>query len=438
MVTLRKPTAPTAEAIDRFCAHFDDLFARLAERTALRHYLIGLLLPRERNKTLTELAALVPGADRQRLHHFLHDAPWDSAALNARRLELWQQHPDLGPHANGVLIIDETGDRKRGRGIVLAAQQYIGKLGHTANGVVSVTSHWADGTLHVPLGVRPYRPAARLAKGKADPAFATKPALAWELIEEARAAGVPFRAVVADCVYGENPKLEGRLRAARIRYVLALRPRHGTWQVVDDPAHPPAFTPAEAAARLPLERWQRLVLTDSHRRPLVRYVAELELGPCYGPDRGTRLIAATADPKALKPESTWFMAANLSVAEADTAEVYRIYRLRDWIEHYYKPAKHELGWADFQVRSEKAIVRHWQLVMLAFTFSLLAAAPAEQEEEAPPGDSGTAAGGKSATADRLAVHTAAGPQLAVPVGAPAGVLAPLVDRSAPAGTGGAA
>jgi hypothetical protein len=93
---------------------------------------------------------------------------------------------------------------------------------------------------------------------------------------------VPFRAVAADCVYGENPRLEGRLRAARIRYVLALRPRHGTWQAVDDPAHPPAFTPAGAAARLPLRRWRRLVLTGSHHRPLVRYVAWLELGPCYG------------------------------------------------------------------------------------------------------------------------------------------------------------
>lgn len=395
-----------------------------------------MLLPRERNKTLTELAALVPDTDRQRLHHFLHDAPWDPAALNTRRLDLWQEHPALGPHTNGVLIVDETGDRKRGQGSVLAAQQYLGRLGHTANGVVSVTSPWADGTVHVPLGVRPYRPAARLPRGKGDPAFATKPELAWELIGEARAAGVPFWAVVADCVYGENPKLEGRLRAARIRYVLALRPSHGTWQWVEDPAHLPAFTPAEAAARLPLKCWRRLVLTDSHGKPLVRYVAELELGVCYGPTRGTRLIAASAEPTVLKAESTWFMATNLSVAEADAAQVYRIYRLRDWIEHYYKPIKHELDWADFQVRSEKAIVRHWQLVMLAFTFSLLAAAPTGQAEEASPGDDGSAAGGKSATPDHLAGHAAAGPQLAVSLGAPVAVLAPLVDRSASVRTGG--
>jgi SRSO17 transposase len=71
----RKPTPPTTEAIDTFCAAFDDLFGRYEERRALRQYLIGLLLPREHNKTLVELASIVPGTNRQALHHFLHDAP---------------------------------------------------------------------------------------------------------------------------------------------------------------------------------------------------------------------------------------------------------------------------------------------------------------------------------------------------------------------------
>ena len=93
MPTPRKPTRPTTEAIDQFCAHFDDVLPRFEERTALRQYLIGLLLPREHNKTLVELGAIVPGADRQRLHQFLHDAPWDADALNRRRLQLWQAHP---------------------------------------------------------------------------------------------------------------------------------------------------------------------------------------------------------------------------------------------------------------------------------------------------------------------------------------------------------
>ena len=119
----------------------------------------------------------MPGADRQRLQQFLVEAHGEAEALNQRRLALWQAHPWLGPHAGGVLLVDETGDPKRGHRIVLAAQQHLGKPGmwHVAVGVVALTSHRTDGSLHVPLGVRPYRPASRLPKGRTDPAFRTKP-----------------------------------------------------------------------------------------------------------------------------------------------------------------------------------------------------------------------------------------------------------------------
>jgi hypothetical protein len=119
------------------------------------------------------------------------------------------------------------------------------------------------------------------------------------LIAEARAAEIPFRLVVADCIYGENPTLEGRLGAAKIPYVLAIRPSHGTWQLVEDEANPPAFTPHDAALRVPLDQWQRTVRLDSHGKEVVRYVAQLALPPSYGPDRPVRLIAASKDPATL-------------------------------------------------------------------------------------------------------------------------------------------
>src|SRR5262249_19559732 len=147
--------------------------------------------------------------------------------------------------------------------------------------------------------------------------------------------------------------------------------------------------------------------------------------------------AATDDPAALKADSTWFMSTNLTPAEADPAQVYCVYRLRDWIEHYYKPAKHELGWADFQVRPERAIVRHWHLVMLAFTFSLLAGAPAPPAAAPPatellPPPTG-APGGKIGAAPRLASHAARRARVAVPLGAPPTLLGPLEHSPAPAG-----
>src|SRR5258707_15784363 len=183
---------------------------------------------------------------------------------------------------------------------------------------------------------------------------------------------------------------------------MGLKPSHGTWQQVDDPANPPAFTPAEAAARLPLAAWERTVRFDSHGQELVRSIAELELGTTYGPDTGIRLVAATLDPTQLKPESTWYLATSLPLALVSAEQVYELYRLRDWIEHYYKPVKHELGWADYQVRTEQAIVRHWQLVLLAYTFSLLAGAvptapptpPAAAAAAASSSDHASTGGGK--------------------------------------------
>jgi Transposase DDE domain len=186
--------------------------------------------------------------------------------------------------------------------------------------------------------------------------------------------------VVADSIYGENAELEAKLFAAQFPYIMGLRPSHGVWQFVEDEAHPPAFTPAEAAARLPREAWQRKVRFDSHGKELARSIVELELGTSDSPTKSVRLIAATLDPRQVKPESTWYLATSLPLARVSAEQVYEIYRLRDWIEHYYKPVKHELGWADYQMRPERAIVRHWQLVMLAYTFSLLVGALPEGEE----------------------------------------------------------
>ena len=107
----------------------------------------------------------------------------------------------------------------------------------------------------------------------------------------------------------------------------------------------------------------------------------------------------------------------------------------------YKPAQHELGWADYQMRSEPAIVRHWQLVLLAFTFSLLVGAvpgPSPSATSASPTaippvvTSEHVAGGtirpRLRGAGRLERHAAPSAGVALPVGTPAGVLATLVAQ----------
>ena len=52
-----------------------------------------------------------------------------------------------------------------------------------------------------------------------------------------------------------------------------------------------------------------------------------------------------------------------------SAEVTRIYAVRNWTGQSCKQVKDELGWAGFQVRSDLAIRRHQALVNCAFSFS---------------------------------------------------------------------
>lgn len=47
-------------ALETFTKSFDDLFERRNQRDSFRRYLEGLLLPSERNKTLTGLANAEP------------------------------------------------------------------------------------------------------------------------------------------------------------------------------------------------------------------------------------------------------------------------------------------------------------------------------------------------------------------------------------------
>jgi hypothetical protein len=54
--------------------------------------------------------------------------------------------------------------------------------------------------------------------------------------------------------------------------------------------------------------------------------------------------------------------------QADRTAIVRLYGLGNWVEQGDKQVTGELGWADFQVRTDRAIRRHWTLVCCAFLF----------------------------------------------------------------------
>src|SRR5215471_3616363 len=215
-MTARRPCPAAPGPLEGYAARFDDVFGSLAQRRGFREYLAGLLAPRDRNKTLTALAGAEPvtGAQHrsvQRLQFFLSESRWDADQVNSRRLELLLADPATAPHGGGVLVLDDSGDRKDGTATAHVGHQWLGRLGKTGNGVVTVTTVWAGERLYYPVHAVPYTPARHFTRGKNDPGFRTKPAIGAELAIRAREAGFAFRAVAADSAYGDQDGFRAEL-----------------------------------------------------------------------------------------------------------------------------------------------------------------------------------------------------------------------------------
>jgi hypothetical protein len=449
-MTRHRPCPAAPGPLEEYAARFDDLFSRLAQRRGFREYLAGLLAPRDRNKTLTALAGAEPVAGAghravQRLQFFLSESRWDPEQVNGRRLELLLGDPATAPHGGGVLVIDDSGDRKDGTKTAHVGHQWLGRYGKTDNGVVTVTTVWADERLYYPVHAVPYTPARHFPKGKGDPGFRTKLAIGADLAAKARAAGFVFRAVAADSAYGDQDGFRGELAEAGLPFVMALKPRRGTWAYGAD-----AHTPVDAARALAWHGpddpgdWQAVTRAFRDGRTETWYAAGAALG-WWGPDGARRLVVATADPATLPDKATWYLVTNLPRPgsprqagsphpAASLAEVVRIYGIRHWIEQSYKQVKDELGWADFQVRSDVAIRRHQALVNCAFCFcwaTWFADHPPQHDSAAPRPEPGRGERGhprrRPAAGAVMATGTARGARLAFPLDRTAALVAGMVE-----------
>jgi len=94
--------------------------------------------------------------------------PWQVEQFRARRLELIKQ---LVGKRSIILCIDETGDKKW-KSTDYVAKQYIGNLGKTDNGIVSVNAYAVVDNITYPLLFKIFKPLSRLQPGDV---YKTKP-----------------------------------------------------------------------------------------------------------------------------------------------------------------------------------------------------------------------------------------------------------------------
>ena len=216
-------------------------FTRHEPRRHAASLMLGLLSDLDR-KNCWSIAEHRGAKTPDALQHLLSRSVWDADLI---RDDLRGYVIDNLGDPSAVLVVDETGDLKKGSHSVGVQRQYTGTAGRIENSQVAVYLAYASPTGHALIDRALYLPqswtdvpgrctAAGIPKGTG---FATKPALATAMITAALNAGTPASWVAGDEVYGADPTLRKTLEDRGVGYVLAIASNrrvttgNGTWQV---------------------------------------------------------------------------------------------------------------------------------------------------------------------------------------------------------------
>jgi len=332
-----------------------------------RCYVSGLLMEEPR-KNMERMEEYVEDCEYQAIQQFLTDSPWDDQALQVRIAQ--DVSREIGG-TNAVLCIDETAITKKGDMSVGVARQHNGRLGKTDNCQVGVFATLANGKFGCIVGKRLYLPKKWTTdKARCDQAgipkdrrtFKTKPQLALELVDEAIAAGVKFRYVGADALYGNNPQLLRGLMERKIKFIADVHMNQGIYTEDPEPYLPrrrtsigPKYknlrcrgivqTVKSIVSSIEDRQWRDIPVRESTKGTLFHKAFHRQVWLWDGDERKAQcwwLVIVKRDDGVIK--------AFISNANASTGqgELVRGHAQRFWIERSFQDAKTSLGMADYR------------------------------------------------------------------------------------------
>jgi SRSO17 transposase len=332
---------------------------------------LDALLGNEPRKTgwMRAEAAGDPGPWRQQA--LLGRGTWDADALRDIVRDYVVEHL---AEDDAVLVVDETGFLKQGKVSCGVARQYSGSAGKITNCQIGVFAAYVSDNGHAFIDRALYLPKAwtsdparmRAAHVPETVGFATKPAMAVEMIERALVTNVPFAWVAADSVYGVGD-VEAALRRAGKGYVLGVSANHwfGSW--CTKPLI--AGEAKDIAAGLPKKTWKRLSAGWGTKGKRLYDWAYCELADLDASDYDenttglwTRGLLIRRNPT--DGDMAYFTTWCPKATPIDT--LVKVEGTRWRIEEGFETAKNELGLDHNETRSWHGWHRHVSLVMLAY------------------------------------------------------------------------
>ena len=390
---------------------------RPERRSALGHYITGLLLDGERKSIQPMAARLTEDASeadamRQRLQDCVAGSRWSEIEL-ARRFVIKMDRDLPGLE---VLVVDDTGFAKKGKHSVGVARQYSGTLGRTDNCQVMTSVHLAGDPGSVMAGARLYLPKEwsddrTRCRGVGIPdevEFKTKWQIALDLIDQTLGFGIAHRPVLADAGYGEITEFRDGLTQRGLTYVVGVPNNQLIWPPGTNPK-PPTRNPRKRGR--PYSRWR-----DGNKQPiqiaaLVRSIPreryktvswrEGARGKLSSKFLAYRVRSAVKHTKGRPPsDELWLLCEwqscdseprfHLSTLPANVSlkELVRTTKLRWRVERDYQDLKGEVGLDHFEGRTWRGFHRHATLCAVAHGFLALRRAlfpPIEDEVDAAGG-----------------------------------------------------
>ena len=375
-----------------FCADFSDCFqaARHDLSPKARCYVAGLVMKAPR-KNMERMEEYVENYDYQAQQQFLSDSPWEHRPLVDR---VAKEVDALLGGADSLLLVDESGFAKKGNKSVGVARQWNGRLGKVDNSQVGVFAALSDGQRASLVDMRLFLPESwtsdpeRCEQAKipeSERQARTKPELAWEMIQQAKAQGLRFGWVGLDSLYGHTPWLLRNIEDAGLLFTADVHRDQKVY--VDDPApylprrqagfgrkftnlrsRSESVDIAELFATVPTRQWSTVRVREGTKGTIVVRACRRTVWLWDGQEKKARPWWAVCFIDGATGERKYFLSNAGEKVSLRTLVQKRAARY--WIERCFQDAKTSVGMADYQARGWIAWHHHMALVMLAMLFVL--------------------------------------------------------------------